>query len=156
MLRVELRRLAADGTETVGVLAPDDPVFEGTTLVLAAPVEVSGRLRRAEADNYVWQGHIRARITGECRRCLGDVEQEVDESVSLLFSADPELEEDPSVYPLPADPSTIDLAVAVREELVLRASAFPLCSEDCKGLCPTCGADLNAGPCQCAVSGTNN
>ncbi len=139
-----------------GSLAPDDPVFEGTELRLAGPVEVGGRLRRADGDNLVWQGTLRTGIIGECRRCLGEVEQRVDDELTLLFSADEELLEDPSVYPLPADASSIDLAEAVREELVLRAAAFPLCKEDCKGICPVCGADLNAGPCSCAVSGTNH
>lgn len=156
MLAVDLSRLRADGIDTAGSLAPDDPVFEGTTLTLTAPVEVTGRLRRAEGDNFVWQGTIRARLAGECRRCLGPAEQQVDDDLSLLFSSDEELLDDPSVYPLPSDTATIDLAEAVREELVLRAIALPLCREDCKGLCPDCGMDLNAGPCGCTASGTNH
>jgi len=40
----------------------------------------------------------------------------------------------------------------VREEVALTAPAWMLCREDCAGLCPKCGADLNEGPCQCARS----
>ena len=36
-----------------------------------------------------------------------------------------------------------------REELALAVDAFPLCREDCRGLCPRCGADLNRGACSC-------
>ena len=46
----------------------------------------------------------------------------------------------------------IDLTGVVREELALEVPAFVLCREDCAGLCPTCGADLNAGPCACVRS----
>jgi uncharacterized protein len=65
-----------------------------------------------------------------------------------MFSADPESQEAPDVYPLAPTASAIDLGQAVREELALAVEQFPLCREDCKGLCPTCGADLNAGPCE--------
>jgi uncharacterized protein len=72
--------------------------------------------------------------------------------VDALFTADPDLQDDPNVYPLEEPVAHVDLSPAVREELALAAPAYPVCREDCAGLCPTCGADLNQGPCQCAVS----
>jgi uncharacterized protein len=45
---------------------------------------------------------------------------------------------------------TIDLAPLVREAIMLELPLAPVCSPDCQGLCPTCGADLNDGPCGCA------
>ena len=45
----------------------------------------------------------------------------------------------------------LDLRPALREQWLLAAPAFALCREDCKGLCPRCGADLNAGPHDCAT-----
>jgi uncharacterized protein len=44
----------------------------------------------------------------------------------------------------------VDVTPAVREELVLAAPTFLLCRDDCRGICPRCGKDLNAGPCGCA------
>jgi uncharacterized protein len=44
----------------------------------------------------------------------------------------------------------LDLTDAVREHVVLETPALALCREDCRGLCPSCGADLNEGPCDCA------
>ena len=41
---------------------------------------------------------------------------------------------------------SLDLRPAVREEWLLAAPAFPLCREDCRGLCPQCGANLNEDP----------
>ena len=43
----------------------------------------------------------------------------------------------------------IDLSPAVREQILLSVPAAPLCGEDCKGLCPKCGKDLNEGDCGC-------
>jgi uncharacterized protein len=132
-------------------LGSDDPALEGLGFALAGPVEVTGRLQATEGEGFLWRGAIRATVTGECRRCLGPVTQEIDDRVDVLFSSDPDLADDPSVYALPPNPAVIDLAQAVREELALRASAFPLCREECRGLCPRCGADLNAGPCGCTA-----
>ena len=43
----------------------------------------------------------------------------------------------------------IDLAPLVHEQAILALPTIPLCAEGCRGLCPRCGADLNAGPCGC-------
>ena len=47
------------------------------------------------------------------------------------------------------DGDEIDLAPLVDEQTLLALPTRPLCSEDCRGLCPRCGANLNAGPCDC-------
>jgi uncharacterized protein len=75
----------------------------------------------------------------------------VSNQLDVVFSADPDLQDDPSVYPLVEPVHQVDVTAAVREELALAVSAFPLCREDCAGLCPRCGADLNLGPCSCPV-----
>ena len=47
------------------------------------------------------------------------------------------------------DGRQLDLRDEARESLLLEIPMVPLCREDCRGLCPRCGADLNAGPCGC-------
>lgn len=155
MLSFDLRQLQ-DGPIATEVTVPaEHPAFEGLTLELVGPVEVGGRLQGTAGDDVLWHGHLTARVAGECRRCLEPVEQLLDESVEVVFSANEDLLEDPSVYPLAVSASEVDLGQAVREELVLRVEPFPLCRPDCAGLCPTCGADLNAGPCACTAGMTN-
>ena len=44
---------------------------------------------------------------------------------------------------------TIDLVPLVEQALLLELPLVPLCDDDCRGLCPRCGANLNEGPCQC-------
>jgi uncharacterized protein len=78
-----------------------------------------------------------------------DVDIEVD---AAMFSTDPEAADDPDFYPLLARASHIDVRDVVREELALAAPThLLLCREDCAGLCLSCGADLNAGPCGCSA-----
>lgn len=150
MLRVDLRDLDRGPVETVGLLEPDDPVFEGLELDLVGPVSVEGRLQATGPGEYFWRARVRADVRSSCRRCLADVVRHVDEHLDVLFSDDPDAAEDPAVYLLPPAAAAIELGAAVREELALAVPPYPLCREDCAGLCPRCGADLNAGACRCA------
>jgi uncharacterized protein len=78
---------------------------------------------------------------------------EVDiEVTAAVFTTDPDAADDPDFYALPDRAAAVDVGAVVREELALAAQAhLPLCRDDCAGLCPKCGVDLNAGPCGCHV-----
>jgi len=150
MLKIAIRELSRGPAETAGELSPADPIFAGLDLPLQGPVVVSGQLQATEGDDFLWRGVIQARAVLPCRRCLAEVAVRLDRDVDVLLTSDPDAADDPSVYPLPASAVQIDLAHVIREELVLDVPAFVVCREDCAGLCPVCGADLNAGPCPCA------
>ena len=45
--------------------------------------------------------------------------------------------------------NVLDMSEAVRQYALLALPMKPLCSADCAGLCPTCGKNLNQGPCDC-------
>jgi len=156
MLRLNIRQLQGGPVSTEGTLAPEDPALADLDLRFRAPVLVTGELQATNDGDYLWRGHVQARVQGECRRCLADVTLELDEDIITVFSANPDLVDDPSVYPVDPEAAVIDVTPAVREEVVLRVSAFPLCRPECQGLCPRCGADLNAGPCHCAAAGSTN
>ncbi len=150
MLRVDLRELAQGPVETSGELAQDDPAIEGTDLTLREPVRVGGRLQAIGDGRFYWHGTARMVVRGECRRCLTPADTPVNLDIGALFTQDPEALEDPDSYPVAPDAAEIDVTPAVREELLLAAPRYVVCRDDCKGLCPQCGQDLNAGPCGCA------
>lgn len=151
MLRVDIRDLQRGPVRTVGELSPEDPTFEGLGLELVGPVTVQGQLQATGDGEYLWRGGVHGVVRGECRRCLTEVIDEVDVQVdAAVFTSDPEAADDPEFYPLPEKAAAVDVGAVVREELALAAQAhFLLCRDDCAGLCPKCGADLNAGPCAC-------
>ena len=62
------------------------------------------------------------------------------------------VEDDPDVFVLDDRSPELDLRPAVREQWLLNVPGYALCRDDCKGLCLTCGAELNLGPCECASS----
>ena len=150
MLQVDLRTLNRGPVDTVGTLAPTDPAFDGLELGLAGPVSVKGRIQATGPGEYFWRARIGADVRTSCRRCLADLVHHIDEDLDVLFSDDPDAADDPAVYVVLPAATTVDLGGVVREELALAVPAYLLCRDDCAGLCPKCGADLNAGRCQCA------
>jgi uncharacterized protein len=149
MLRVDLRELALGPVETRGELAADDPLFAGADITLREPVIVGGRLQAIGDGRFYWHGTVRTSVQGECRRCLTPVVTPVEAEIGALFTQDPEALEDPDSYPVAAEATDVDVTPAVREELLLVVPRYVLCRDDCRGLCPQCGHDLNAGPCDC-------
>jgi uncharacterized protein len=150
MLKVSLKALERGEVALREQVAPDDPMWEGAGVTLAAPLDVD-LTARSVGEGVLVRGRLRTTVRLACRRCLTEVEREVDETVDLLFEplADLEDDADGEVYPLPPRGDTLDLGEAVREQLLLRAPLFALCREACRGLCPRCGADLNAEDCDC-------
>ena len=89
-----------------------------------------------------------ATVKTACDRCLADLELEmdIDENYYLFPENTPDVD-----YFYSGD--EIELDDFVRETLVMNMPGKVLCSEDCKGLCSKCGADLNLGDCGCEKSG---
>jgi uncharacterized protein len=150
MLSFDIRSLEHHGVNVDAMLSPDDPIWQEGDPRPSGPLHVTGRLSTAGAGRYYWHGRIEGDVVMSCRRCLIDASAHVGGEEHVIFvEADDEEADNPDVFPL--DPSTddIDLRPAVREQWLLNVPGFVLCREDCKGLCPTCGADLNAGECHC-------
>jgi uncharacterized protein len=149
MLRIDVRELRKGPVPTRGTLPPQAPLFAGLGVALADPVEVSGLVELRGRNDYFWRGQLASRVWTTCRRCGRELLLPIEVPVEALFSANPDLQDDPSVYPLTEPVSHVDVSEAAREELALAVPPFPLCKEDCAGLCRVCGADLNLGPCGC-------
>lgn len=77
-----------------------------------------------------------------CTRCLESWEEPVTARSMQVYEPQP----DEDGYGLDRD-NTIDLFGPVRDEVALALPVRPLCRPDCRGLCPTCGTDLNKDPC---------
>jgi uncharacterized protein len=149
MLQYDLRDLNQGPVETQAEVAADDALFAGLGIALVAPVRVGGRLQATGEGRFYWHGSLHTVVAGECRRCLVPVSVPVEGQVGALFTEDMTVQDDPDAYPLAPRAIEVDLRPAVREELALLAPRYVVCREDCRGLCPRCGKDLNAGPCGC-------
>src|ERR1700722_18444251 len=106
-------------------------------------------------------GTVRTAWVGQCRRCLSDVGGELVVDVRELYEPrgdgyrgpDEQAELEQETYPLASE--TLDLLPLARDAVLLNLPLAPICRSDCAGLCPTCGADLNEGPCPCLPVASN-
>jgi len=155
MLSFPTQSLSVAAIQVKGSLDRDDQVWgEGDARPVEA-VRVTGRLSAAGAGRYYFSGTFSGAFLMECRRCLVEVRSEIGADAHLIFADSEATEEggdDPDVFPLTRGRSgmEVDLRPALREQWLLEAPAFVLCGPDCKGLCVTCGANLNLGACSCA------
>ncbi len=99
-------------------------------------------------------GIVRGHVVGTCDRCLEraefDLAAEVDEY--YLFHAPSQTDslgedEDDVDFSLVGDDHTIDLTEALVSAVLMDTPFVVLCREDCKGLCPVCGENLNERDC---------
>ena len=82
-----------------------------------------------------------------CDRCGKEFTQEKKVAYDCVLSD--ELQDESNVDIVPLENDTVDADELARTAFILEMDTKTLCSEDCKGLCPRCGADLNLGPCSC-------
>jgi uncharacterized protein len=97
-------------------------------------------------------GTVRAPWEGICGRCTAPVGGELVVPVRERFvpsTADGAPLADEEAYPIVDD--ELDLSPMVHDAIVLELPLAPLCRPDCRGLCPTCGADRNQRECGCVA-----
>ncbi|MFM2078194.1 MAG: hypothetical protein RJA49_2084 [Actinomycetota bacterium] len=116
----------------------DDPRFEPD-----AEVDVRLDLESLN-DGIMVDGTVSVPWHGTCRRC---VEPTGGVSVSEVHELYQRVVTGPDAFEIVGD--QLDLRAIARELVLLDTPATPLCRPDCAGLCPTCGANLNDGPCSC-------
>jgi uncharacterized protein len=152
MLSFDIRSLESQAVVVDEQLPATDPVWEDSDIKPDGAVHVTGRLSAAGPGKFYWHGRIEGDVALECSRCLNETHAHVSDETHLIFAGegDDEVEDDPDVYVLDAKAQELDLRPALREEWLLVAPAFAVCRDDCKGLCPRCGKDLNTDSCDCA------
>lgn len=142
-----------DETQSVSLESLDRPELLGLS-----PVRWRGQVVFADPGYYL-RAHLSYEQTLACDRCLKPIVEPVESDVELMILAERhhgpggehELrEEDIGVYHLEGE--ILETAPVLIEQLQLNLPMKPLCSPDCQGLCPACGADRNAGACSCGES----
>lgn len=123
---------------------PEIPVASSVHLDL----EISKR-----RDTFLIEGWVSISAALECARCLDPFHQEIEGTMALLVHRGdvPRVDEwDDEVKVIAPEAETVDLTDEIRDAILLSLPVQPLCSEDCQGLCPLCGQNLNReGTCGC-------
>ena len=113
---------------------------------ISRPVTVEGTVRNA-ADVLELELTARSTLDAVCDRCGKAFDQDKEIPFRCLLAEELQNEDNDEIVLL--ENGQADVEDLARTAFLLGMDTKTLCSEDCKGLCPRCGADLNLGPCSC-------
>jgi DUF177 domain-containing protein len=168
--------ITTEGLSLVGDATAEEMGLSDTDAKLRGPVSVS--LDLAKADEMIAvTGVLEGTAVRQCVRCLKEYDDALAFSVHAAFAREGKESKVGARQPKTGDPHRgrpgalktetdvepedegddryfyqgdhIELAPMLREHIILASPMQPLCRENCAGLCPRCGKDLNEGPCQC-------
>ena len=115
------------------------------------PAQFEGECLCIGEGVYLISGTLTFMIRGACARCTQPVQERLVVPFEERFARDASTEEE--IYPFTGN--EIDLQESLEEAAFMALPLRLLCKEDCKGLCPQCGADLNEGDCGCVQETSN-
>lgn len=134
-MKIKVRDIPRDGLtirETVNAnvlgLKPED-------LKCLTPLTIEAQVEKAE-NAVIVHAEVEGSYELECGRCLDPIVSEGTKDFDLYIEVDQSTE-------------LIDVGEELRQEIMLAFWSNELCKEDCKGLCPDCGANLNREVCKC-------
>ena len=118
---------------------------------------VQGEIRLMRTDRSILaKGTLHTEIELTCSRCLSlfshpltlNIEEEYSPTTDVVTGAPLLLPDEPDCFTID-EHNTLDLTEAIRQYALLATPMKPLCRQDCAGLCPSCGCNLNQAPCNC-------
>jgi uncharacterized protein len=140
------RRPGSQREVSRSVPAPADLGIEVLHVPEGSPVDLDLRTE-AVMEGVLVTGTARAGLEGECVRCLGAIDDEIEVDLQELYvyddlDTDPDEDDETSVL----HDDLLDLEPVLRDAVVLALPFQPLCQPDCPGLCVECGARLAEDP----------
>jgi uncharacterized protein len=132
------------------------PATDGDAFRVVSTVVLSFDIDRQETGRYRLAGHLSGELELSCGRCLEPFRLPVSSDFDLRYvprtentgEGEEEVEED-DLSTAYYDNEEIDLRGLIMEQFQLALPMKPLCREDCRGLCPNCGTNLNTDTCEC-------
>lgn len=120
------------------------------------PIGVTVSYYRAGTELF-FEGGLHAATTATCARCAEEFAAPSDRHFRFVlapkavgFGQEKDLRDEDLEFSL-YDGDQVDLSPLIREQFLLALPTRPLCRDDCRGLCPKCGINLNHAQCDCTV-----
>jgi len=136
MIKVIVENLTVEGIQFEGEEPADFlKLQDEAPYIIAAPIKYSFTASIAAGDVLI-RGSINTTIAGECGRCLKKSRQVIANNDLCCHFEKPGQGE-------------LNISEELLEEISISLPSNILCSENCKGLCPSCGEDLNNKTCNC-------
>ena len=155
-MQLDLTRYRQPVSEFARTFKPEEVGDEGDAYRIVAPVDLAFEIHK-DKEKFRLVGQVTTELELPCSRCLEPFRLPVaapfdlrylpasDASTAVEREVDDE-DLETSYY----ENDAIDLNELLREQFYLALPMKPLCRDDCQGLCPQCGTNLNTGTCSCA------
>ena len=159
ILNIDLEDLRSGSYKVEGRIQAHQLEFaDATEFTFSGPLVLRVRISTTDRLTYYVSGSILFKVAGECLRCLKEITHEQRTKISGVFAfpaaiaklnlTEKQLEGE-GIFPLESAQKTIELTDMLRESVILDYPRYLKCSEDCKGLCPVCGCNLDEENCNC-------
>lgn len=132
---------------------PEDLDLSAELTRFTDPVQVQLTVQKSN-DEVIITGRVATHAQATCVRCLEDFPIPIDEELRRVANVVPDKQVredtgDPDFVLLPESLPVWNVSEVLREVILLALPENPICRDDCRGLCPGCGANLNTEPCRC-------
>lgn len=125
-------------TANENLLLSDDAFIDG-------PISVNVTVELHDGSVYV-DGTVDCTIVGICARCVGKAVYKFSTDISVKYVLS-----NPGEYDYTYKSGVVNLTDAVNETIITNAPTVIYCKDNCKGLCPKCGCNLNLEDCNCKI-----
>lgn len=160
MLQVSISKIPNEGLDVDAVVTGEMLGIDAEEFATGENGRFQAHVERSDAGSLHVRGHLNLRTSGPCSRCLADTPVVVDQELDLFFLPESEAHseyddeegaelQDRDLVVTFYKGDILDLGAVVREQILLAQPMKRLCREDCKGVCPKCGADMNLITCGC-------
>ena len=136
-MKIHVSRVPAEGLQEDIAYDPNAMDLDRFDVHPEDPIVVSAFIMKADRELIV-QAEIRGQLQLTCGRCLTAFAIPLQTSATLSYQVAPT--------------DVVDIADDIRQEILLAYPMIPVCEQGCKGLCPSCGQNLNHGACRCGTS----
>ncbi|UCE23753.1 MAG: DUF177 domain-containing protein [Candidatus Zixiibacteriota bacterium] len=139
---------------------PGEVVIDYESVVQVNDAQLDLDIQKS-GEEFFCQGQARASVRLTCARCLEEFDRELANTTDFIVCSKQwhdnhrDVKDNEDYIFFEGGDLQADVTDMVRQAVIISMSMKPLCSEDCRGLCASCGANLNEKSCGCKTEQTD-
>lgn len=149
LMNINISKLISEKTESIDINLEYDlkasNLLYDYNIVQASPISLSGEIHKENEKIFI-DASFSGEIVFRCSRCLKEFEKNISGDIEFDIQVTEDKDNNDNEY---LNGDYLDLSVILEEALAFSLPMKVLCSEECEGLCPRCGQDLNINDCDC-------
>lgn len=153
MIKIDVSKLKLQpgSSETYELTKSFEPLrWAGESINFASPLEIYATATNT-GNSFLVEGKVKSELLLRCSRCINEFSYKINGEFKAEFFPSPNAADSPEADVHYYTGNLIELQDVVLESILLELPMKAVCAEDCKGLCPKCGTNLNEKQCDCSL-----